>query len=137
LGPGGVGMNKKERQAALSAELEPGLAAIRNHPITRVYVDDQALVCYERYEAEPVYLNMVSPLQSRRAAKERAEAVLDCAPTFEGMEVWDVPISETTGRGLTYRQLVMQTRAAIERSYELEKQLKDRELKKAKKYGLV
>jgi hypothetical protein len=113
------------------------LLEVMAHPITAVYVDERALVCYERFEASPLILNLVSPLRSRITAKERAEAALEHAPEVNGVRLYDVTISETRQVGLTYRELVLQTRKAIEDSYALEQKLNDRALEKMKKYKLI
>jgi len=113
------------------------LLELMAHPVTAVYVDERALVCYERFEAAPLFLNSVSPVRSRIAAKERAEAALEHAPDVNGTKLYDVTISEVKQAGLTYRELVLQTRRAVEDSYALEKQLNAKAVAKAKKYKLI
>jgi hypothetical protein len=116
---------------------QKSILEVAAHPVTQVYVDENAIVCYERFEADPIKLNAVSPLRSRQAAKKRADAACEHAPEINGRHLWDVRIAETLDVGLTYRELVAQTRMAIEQSFELEKQLTDEAVKKAKRYGII
>lgn len=93
------------------------------YPVTRVYCDGRALVCYERDGAAPIRLNEVSPSRSRKAALERCIALLDMVPDERAVER-DFPIS-STGHGLTRNQLKAQTMEACMRSREIEKKLKN------------
>lgn len=118
-------------------EKGPDLLEIMAHPITAVYVDDYGLVCYERLNAPPLLLNTTSPVRSRIEAKRRAEAALLHAPEVGGITLYDVTISETLQKGLTYRELVTQTRKAIEDSFKREQILNAEAIAKAKKYKLI
>lgn len=88
------------------------------HPVMRVYCDEEAIVCYERYEASPIRLNAVSPARSRNEALKRCIGLIAAVPEHSQERMW--PISKT-GRGLSYEQLKSQTAAACRLSKELEK----------------
>ena len=109
-----------------AAKIDPRLEA-NIHPVTKVYCDDGAFVCYERDGASPIVVDAASPLHSRRAAFRRMLALLRGAKReaqVSGSEVvFMLPISQT-GRGLTYIQLQQQTEEAIASSIELEQKIK-------------
>lgn len=92
---------------------------IAAHPVTRVYCNDEALVCYERDGADIIRLNEVSPERSRSEARRRCKSLLDFL--FRGGIVdlsslaMHEPIS-TSKTGLSYRQLAEQTTVAIAQS---------------------
>ena len=88
------------------------------HPITRVACDAEGIVFYERYDAEPIRLNAVSPKRSRQEALRRCVALLDALPGEQAMER-DFPIS-ASGRGLSYNQLKQQTFEVCKRSQDIE-----------------
>ena len=115
---------------------------ISAHPVTRVYCDEQALVCYERDGAAPIQLNTVSPQRSRQEAVRRCRAMVDGVSKGTPLAQVDLssfeflmPIS-TTGVGLNYRQLMEQTYLAVQRSKELEVKLIEQFNAKRKKYGV-
>lgn len=102
------------------------------HPVTRVYCDDEGIVCYERANADPIRLNQVSPKRSRKTAGERLLGLLDMIPDEHAIER-DFPISRT-GMGLTYNQLKMQTVEAVLKSREIEGvRVEDLEAKRKKR----
>jgi len=103
------------------------------HPVTRVYCDVDGIVCYERYGAEPILLNGLSPKASRVAALQRCNAMLEEQPD-DGLSR-DLPIS-ATGLGLTRNQLKMQTWDACKRSKIVEQERVDKMRAKADKYKI-
>jgi hypothetical protein len=103
------------------------------HPVTRVYCDVDGIVCYERYGAEPILLDGLSPKESRKAALQRCVALMDDQPD-DGLSR-DMPIS-ATGVGLTRNELKRQTVQACNRSKIVEAQRTDKMLAKAEKYKI-
>lgn len=105
--------------------------SVAGHVVTRVFCNDEGLVCYERDGLPPQRLNEVSPARSRKAALERCKALLDMIP--EGDVTRLLPIS-ATGTGLTYDQLKEQTYYACKKSREVEAQREDMMAARMKKY---
>jgi hypothetical protein len=103
------------------------------HPVTRVYCDADGIVCYERYGANPILLNGLSPKESRVAALQRCNAMLEEQPD-DGLSR-DLPIS-ATGVGITRNQLKLQTAQACKRSKVIEQERKAKMDAKAVKYKL-
>lgn len=111
------------------------LLEIMAHPITRVFVDEFGVVCYERHDADPIKLNAIDPHRSRQEALHRLVAALDTGPP-ENDPRRDMPISESLGIGLTYNQLKMQTAEAVKKSREVQAEHEERAAAKAAKYNL-
>lgn len=104
---------------------------VQAHPVTRVYCDEEGIVCYERSGAEPIRLNQVAPKRSRQSAKERLFAIMDMSDEYSVER--DFPIS-TTGYGLTCNQLKMQTVEACLKSRDIEAERFEAFKKKQKRF---
>jgi hypothetical protein len=106
------------QKARLDRRLEANL-----HPVTKVYCDENGLVCYERRDAEPITLGPGTPGSSRRDALRRARALereKDHAARRDGDDLlWRLPNSQT-GYGLSSLELLAQTVAAVKRSRQVE-----------------
>lgn len=91
------------------------------HPVTRVYCDKHGIVCYERHHDTPIRLDQVSPKRSRLEALRRCDALLD---ENKDELMRRMPIS-STGIGLTYNDLKVQTYNACLKSREVESKIRD------------
>lgn len=113
------------------AEGDESPLLVSKHPVTRVYCDAEGIVCYERDGASPIRLNQVSPRRSRVEALRRCVALLESIPDEYSPER-DFPIS-TTGIGISYNQLKMQTYQSCMKSREVETQRAELFKKKERK----
>lgn len=114
------------------------LLSIMAHPVTAVYCDREGIIWYERYDFEPLKLNMISAQRSRQTALRRLKALFEMHgedPDDPYSPLLQQRISDS-GRGLTYKELREQTMLACIKSRELEaKRAEDAEAKR-RKYGL-
>lgn len=114
---------------------------VSSHVVTRVYCDNDGLVCYERDGAEDIKLNAVSPKRSRVEALRRADSLLDGMLHDTDGSASDIalnmalPIS-ITGNGLTYGQLKTQTMDAVLKSRKVEAEKSEALQQKIERYKL-
>jgi len=113
-----------------------GRSALRTmaHPVTAVFCDEYGIINFGRHEAPPLPVNALDAARSRAEALRRAEFVWD---KYGSLPLESIVPMSTTGIGLSPRQIVEQTLAAVAKSEEIDAKRKERELQLERKYHLT